>query len=111
MNALDDHGNLCDDCKEADVQQSNGSNERPDADKLPSVDEKSPDSKAGFKAGQDLEPIDSSKSAIGNGVGRTLKNERRRFCDGLSSVAIFSAIAVMGKWGISFAVLPPLSVH
>ena len=57
-----DHGNLCDDCKEAEVPPSDGANDRPEEDKLPPVDEKSTGYKAGFQAGQSLEPSNSSKS-------------------------------------------------
>jgi hypothetical protein len=57
-----DHGNLCDDCNEAERPQSDGENERPEEDKLAAVDETSADYKAGFEAGQNLEPSNSSKS-------------------------------------------------
>jgi hypothetical protein len=56
-----DHGNLCDDCNEA-VPRSDEAKDRPEEDILPPVDEKSTDYKAGFQAGQSLEPSNSSKS-------------------------------------------------
>jgi len=62
--AIVDHGNICDDCNEAEVPESVEVNERPEEDKLPPVDETSADYKAGFQAGQNLEPLDPSKSAV-----------------------------------------------
>lgn len=62
--ALVDHGNLCDDCNEAEVSEPIEANERPEEDKLSPVDETSSDYKAGFQAGLNLEPLDDSKSAV-----------------------------------------------
>lgn len=59
-----DHGNLCDDCKEAEGMGPDGVDERPEQDELSPVDENSADYKAGFEAGQHLEPLDSSKSKV-----------------------------------------------
>jgi hypothetical protein len=62
--ALVDHGNLCDDCNEAEVSEPIEANERPEEDKLSPVDETSSDYKAGFQAGLNLESLDDSKSAV-----------------------------------------------
>ena len=59
-----DHGNLCDDCKEAEVPKSGGANDRPEDDKLSPVDKKSTDYKAGFQADKHLEPLHSSQSTV-----------------------------------------------
>jgi hypothetical protein len=59
-----DHGNLCDDCNEAEVLEYVEANERPEKDELPPVDEKSADYIAGFQAGQNLKPSDPAKSAV-----------------------------------------------
>jgi hypothetical protein len=59
-----DHGNLCDDCNEEEVPQSDGAIDGPEEDNLPPVDETSADYKAGFKAGQNLEPLNPSKPTV-----------------------------------------------
>ena len=61
--AMVEHGDLCDDCKEANLSEQVNTNELAESDDLPSVDETSPDYKAGFQAGTDLLPCDESKSA------------------------------------------------
>jgi hypothetical protein len=58
-----DHGNICDDCNEAKVPEPVASTERAKGDKLPPVDETSHDYKQGFRADENLEPLDDSKSA------------------------------------------------
>ncbi|MDW5266960.1 MULTISPECIES: hypothetical protein [Acidobacteriaceae] len=62
--ALVDHGNICDDCNEAEVPAPVEATERAEEDKLQPVDESSDDYKQGFRAGENLEPLDDSKSAV-----------------------------------------------
>ena len=62
--AMADHGNICDDCNEAEVPESVGVNEQPEEDELPPVNETSADYKEGSQAGQNLEPLDPTKSAV-----------------------------------------------
>jgi hypothetical protein len=47
-----------------DLSEQESSNEMPEIDDLPPVDETSPDYKAGFQAVKDLLPCDESKSAL-----------------------------------------------
>jgi hypothetical protein len=51
---LVDHGNLCEDCNEAEGPQSEGADERPKEDKLAPVEETFANYRAGFQAGQNL---------------------------------------------------------
>jgi hypothetical protein len=62
--AMVDHGNVCDDCNEADVPEQMEVNERPEEDDLPPVDKTSADYKEGFQAGIELKPMDESRSAV-----------------------------------------------
>ena len=46
-----------------DLSEQENTDELPETDDLPTVDETSPDYKAGFQVGTDLLPCDESKSA------------------------------------------------
>ena len=69
--ALVNHGNKC---NEAEVTEPDV-NERPEEDRLPPVDETSADYKAGFQAGQNLEPLDDQNRRCGYVAGLTLRSE------------------------------------